>query len=60
METENIVIIGAGIVGLSTALSLQKSGYQVTLIDREDPGMGRLSEMQVCLPTLPSPLPIAC
>ena len=40
METENIVIIGAGIVGLSTALSLQKSGYQVTLIDREDPGMG--------------------
>ena len=27
-------------VGLSTALSLQRAGYQVTLIDREDPGMG--------------------
>lgn len=40
MENEHIVIIGAGIVGLSTALSLQKSGYRVTLIDREDPGMG--------------------
>ena len=27
-------------VGLSTALSLQQAGYRVTLIDRDDPGMG--------------------
>lgn len=40
MENNNVAIIGAGIVGLSTALSLQQAGYRVTLIDREAPGMG--------------------
>ncbi len=40
MQSSHIGIIGAGIVGLSTALSLQKAGYKVTLIDKEAPGMG--------------------
>ncbi|MCW8884465.1 MAG: FAD-binding oxidoreductase [Motiliproteus sp.] len=40
MNNKNIGIIGAGIVGLATALSLQKAGFKVTLIDKEDPGMG--------------------
>jgi len=40
MQNAHIGIIGAGVVGLSTALCLQRAGYQVTLIDREDPGMG--------------------
>lgn len=40
MENTHIAIVGAGIVGLSTALSLQQAGYRVTLIDRDDPGMG--------------------
>ena len=40
MENKHIAIIGAGVVGLSTALSLQQAGYQVTLIDRDEPGMG--------------------
>ena len=40
MENQHIAIIGAGVVGLSTALSLQQAGYRVTLIDRDDPGMG--------------------
>ena len=40
MENQHIAIIGAGIVGLSTALSLQQAGYKVTLIDRDEPGMG--------------------
>lgn len=40
MENKHIAIVGAGVVGLSTALSLQQAGYQVTLIDRDDPGMG--------------------
>ncbi len=40
MQSSHIGVLGAGIVGLATALSLQKSGYKVTLIDKEAPGMG--------------------
>lgn len=37
-QNKNIIVVGAGIVGVSTALWLQRSGHQVTLIDRKDPG----------------------
>lgn len=40
MTGQNIVVIGAGIVGASTALALQSDGHQVTLIDQEGPGAG--------------------
>jgi hypothetical protein len=33
-------IIGAGIVGMSAAAFLQRSGYRVTVIDRVPPGEG--------------------
>ncbi len=33
---KNIVVIGGGIVGLSTAYFLQKDGHQVTVIDKSD------------------------
>ena len=36
-------VIGAGIVGLATALALQDSGRQVVLIDRLPPGEGTSS-----------------
>ena len=36
----SIVVVGAGIVGASTALALQADGHQVTLLDREGPGAG--------------------
>ena len=32
---ETIAVIGAGIVGVTTALKLQKEGYKVTLIDEK-------------------------
>lgn len=35
-----VAVIGAGIVGVSTALSLQRDGHDVTLIDRAGPGEG--------------------
>lgn len=35
-----IVVIGAGIVGVSTAIWLKRSGHEVTLIDRAAPGQG--------------------
>ncbi|MEH6629112.1 MAG: FAD-dependent oxidoreductase [Motiliproteus sp.] len=40
MQSTHIGILGAGVVGLATALCLQKAGYKVTLIDKEAPGMG--------------------
>jgi len=40
MPSSSIGILGAGVIGLSAAVHLQKAGYQVTLIDKELPGMG--------------------
>lgn len=37
---KQVVVIGAGIVGVSTALWLQRAGVEVTLIDREGPAAG--------------------
>lgn len=38
--SSNIVIIGAGVIGAASALSLQADGHQVTLLDREAPCAG--------------------
>ena len=38
---ENIVIIGAGVVGLSCAYNLLKSGEKVTLLERGKVGCGQ-------------------
>ncbi|HUD97707.1 MAG TPA: FAD-dependent oxidoreductase [Woeseiaceae bacterium] len=35
-----VCVVGAGIVGTSTALALQGDGHEVTLVDREGPGAG--------------------
>ncbi len=35
-----VAVIGAGIIGLSCATRLQQDGWQVTLIDRQEPGHG--------------------
>ena len=40
MKQKKIAVIGAGIVGLSTAYYIQKAGCQVILIDKQDPGTG--------------------
>ena len=38
---ENIVVIGAGVVGLSCAYNLLKSGEKVTMLERDRPGCGQ-------------------
>ena len=38
--TRHVVVIGAGIVGVSTAIWLRRSGVDVTIIDRAPPGTG--------------------
>lgn len=35
-----IAVVGGGVIGLATALTLQRRGLQVTLIDRDAPGQG--------------------
>lgn len=40
MKNRHFIVIGAGIVGVSAALYLQKDGNQVTVIDGRDPGEG--------------------
>ena len=36
----NVAVIGAGILGMSTAIHLQRDGHQVTVIDARAPGTG--------------------
>jgi D-amino-acid dehydrogenase len=40
MSEQHIAVIGAGIVGVSAALHLQRDGVKVTLIDERNPGEG--------------------
>ncbi|WP_062361757.1 NAD(P)/FAD-dependent oxidoreductase [Variovorax paradoxus] len=39
-EHRRIAVVGAGIVGVAVALTLQRRGRPVTLIDRDEPGRG--------------------
>ena len=39
-QKHKITVIGAGIVGISCALYLQRDGHQVTVIDNLEPGQG--------------------
>jgi len=38
--TKHVVVIGAGIVGVSAAIWLRRLGQDVTVVDRDGPGMG--------------------
>lgn len=36
----DIVVVGAGVIGITSALALRREGWSVILVDRQDPGMG--------------------
>jgi len=38
-----IIIMGGGVVGVTTAYQLLKDGHQVTVLDRQAPGIGGAS-----------------
>ena len=40
MKREDVIVVGAGIVGLCVALSLLRSGKSVTILERSTPGAG--------------------
>ncbi len=39
-NSKNVIIIGAGIIGVCAAFFLKKDGFKVTLFDQNDPGLG--------------------
>lgn len=46
MENRSIIIIGAGIGGLATALRLAKKGYKVTILEKNEQLGGRLNQLK--------------
>ncbi|HVZ00125.1 MAG TPA: FAD-binding oxidoreductase [Dongiaceae bacterium] len=58
MPPQNIAVIGAGIVGVSAALHLQRDGHAVTLIDERDPGEGT-SKGNAAVVAVESVVPVA-
>ena len=38
MSNISVAVLGAGMVGVASALALQKKGFRVTLLDRLAPG----------------------
>lgn len=40
MSQHEVIVVGAGIVGMATALSLQREGHKVTVLDSGAPGSG--------------------
>ncbi len=40
MNPRHVIVVGAGIVGVSCALWIQRNGHQVTLVDHSEPGSG--------------------
>src|SRR5436309_14280155 len=39
-SSEAVVVVGAGIVGVCAAWQLKRRGANVTLVDRDEPGLG--------------------
>lgn len=40
MDRRDVIVVGAGVVGLSVAVALQARGHAVTVLDREGPAAG--------------------
>jgi len=49
------IVLGAGIVGVSTALQLQARGRNVVLLDRAQPGSGTSHGQGTRSPAPPAP-----
>ncbi|EPZ53318.1 FAD binding domain protein [[Clostridium] sordellii ATCC 9714] len=42
---KDVIIVGAGIGGISTGIRLLKNGYKVTIIEKEDKIGGKLNQL---------------
>jgi heterodisulfide reductase subunit A len=50
--TKKALVIGGGIAGMQTALSISKAGYQVTLVEKSPSIGGRMAQLEKTFPTL--------
>lgn len=50
--TEAALVVGGGIAGIQTALSIAESGYQVYLVEKEPSIGGRMAQLDKTFPTL--------
>jgi diapolycopene oxygenase len=46
-ETKKVVVIGAGLGGMSAAIMLARSGFQVTILEKNAHAGGKLNQLQV-------------
>ncbi len=54
-----VIVVGAGIVGVSAALNLQRRGLRVTLVDRQEPGEGAsFGNAGILVPGAVVPVPV--
>ena len=49
----NCLIIGSGLVGLSTAYELQNSGFNITVVDNENDGQASKAAAGLLFPLSP-------
>jgi len=52
MKNSNILVIGAGISGISASLDLAEQGYRVILVDKYPSVGGRMAQLDKTFPTL--------
>ncbi|NLB80197.1 MAG: FAD-dependent oxidoreductase, partial [Clostridiaceae bacterium] len=45
-KNKSVLIVGAGLGGLATALRLAKQGYQVEIIEKNKQAGGRLNQLK--------------
>lgn len=58
-EEPDVLVVGAGIVGVSAALNLQRRGLRVTLADRKPPGEGAsFGNAGILVPGAVLPVPV--
>jgi heterodisulfide reductase subunit A len=50
--TKRALVIGGGIAGIQSALSISKAGYEVTLVERRQSIGGRMAQLEKTFPTL--------
>ena len=55
MPDKHIVIIGAGLGGLTAAIKLQEAGYDFTILEQADRVGGTWAQIRDVLVTFPSP-----
>ena len=46
MKNQQVIVVGAGLGGLTTALRLVKKGYKVTILEKNTQAGGRLNRIQ--------------